>query len=116
MANDGLRSPGRACRRRMLSCRRSGERKWLLINAVVLIYAADMKYSVIGVDGQVYGRVEIVDVASWVTAGRVLATTNLVEGGTGKIVVASTVPELVAALSSPRHNRRRAGFLKPVCS
>ena len=57
-------------------------------------------YSVIGSDGQVYGPIDIPTLQRWVQEGRVIATTNLIDAISGKVIQAQYATELMGSFQS----------------
>lgn len=58
-------------------------------------------YTVIGSDGKQYGPVGTDDLLQWVRDGRIVLGTVLIEHGSGRRLMASDVPEIVALLAPP---------------
>lgn len=58
-------------------------------------------YRVVASDGQVYGPVDVPTIEQWCREGRVLATTNLIDPLTSRVLQAQELPELASIFSVP---------------
>jgi len=72
-----------------------------------------MRYFVIGDDGQKYGPADVATLNSWITEGRLLATTLLENEATGERVAAQALPGLAfAAVGIP--TPASSGYVAPA--
>ena len=61
-----------------------------------------MQYSVVGSDGNQYGPVDLITLKQWVSDGRVLPNTQVVDNLSNRTLIASQMPELgMMSVSNP---------------
>ena len=64
-----------------------------------------MQYSVLGTDGSQYGPVDLMTLKQWVSEGRVLPNTQIVDNLSSQTLMASQMPELgMTSVSNPYSN------------